>query len=515
MLHKSKKRGLGFATALLLLMTAVLSACGGNDKETARPSASPSESATAPASPSASGQNSEQSGLEAYELALYFFGDPQKDTEQIEQEVNKYIQPKINATVKINFIPWGEAEQKVPVLLASGQKIDVLFTQAKHMIPLASKGALTPVNDLLEQHGQDALKSMYGKFLDVSKVGGKNYAVQNPKEIASEWVLRFNMPLAKQHGIDVSGINSIESAEPILKQLKEKDPTIYPIEPTQQALWYVPFDYAMNESIPFGMVYDPIATDGKIVNMWETPEAKKQLDLVRKYYKAGYIRPDVATYKRPENEEQAGKWLTGISGGIPTAEVIWTNRAGFEVNYNPVEKPIATTSSIMGSMLTIPTTSKDSARAMMFINLLHSDVFLHNLFVYGIEGVHYEKVSDNVVRDLPARKERWNTGWFQFGNGFLTYLTEADPVDKWDQFKKFNDEAQVSPLVGFVFDPTPVQAEVAAVQNVSAEIKNPLITGSVDPEQFLPKAIAKFKSAGSDKIVAEMQKQYDAWKASQ
>ncbi|MFD2329603.1 ABC transporter substrate-binding protein [Cohnella sp. GCM10020058] len=520
MFYARQKKGIGYTLALSLVLTGALSACGNGNGDDKTSSPSGSASGTAAASPSqtataSGGAAPSESALDPYELTLYFFGDPQKDTELIEKEVDKYIGPKINATVKINFIPWAEAEQKVPVLLASGQKIDVLFTQAKHMIPLASKGALTPVNDLLEKYGQDALGSMYGKFLDLSKVGGKNYAVQNPKEIASEWVLRFNKPLADKNGIDLSGVKSIADAEPVLKQLKEKDPTIYPIEPSQQALWYVPFDYVMNENIPFGMIYDPAATDGKIVNMWETSQAKQALATVRAYYKAGYVRPDAATYKRPDNEEQAGKWLTGIAGGIPTADVIWSNRAGFDVTYAPIEKPIVTTSSVMGSMLTIPTTSKNPERAMMFINLLHADKYLHNLFVYGIEGVHYEKVSDNVVKDLPARKERWNTGWFQFGNGFLTYLTEADPADKWDQFKAFNEQAQVSPLVGFVFDPTPVQAEIANIQNVTAAIKLPLITGSVDPDKFLPSAIEKLKDAGSDKVIAEMQKQYDAWKAAQ
>jgi len=508
MFLRNKKRGL-ISLVTILLLSVVLSACGGkNNNEIAQTGASNSPL------PKATDEAMEDK-LKPYELVLYFFGDPQKDTELIEQKVNEYIQPKINASVKINFVPWGEADQKIPVFLASGQKIDVLFAQAGHMVPLATKGALNPVNDLLEKHGQDVLKSMYSKFLDLTKVNGQNYGIQNPKEIASQWVLRFNEPLLQKYEIDASSVTSIASAASVLKQFKEKDPTIYPIEPTRQAAWYVPFDYVMNENVPFGMVYEPVASDGKIVSLWETPEAQQALETMREYYKAGYIRPDVATYNRPESEEQAGNWLTGISGGIPTAEVIWSNRAGFDVSYKPVEKPIVTTNAVMGSMLTIPMTSEDPERAMMFINMLHGDVYLHNLFVYGIEGVHYEKVSDNVVRDLPARKERWNTGWFQFGNGFITYLTEADPADKWEQFKKFNDEAQVSPLVGFMFDPTPVQAEIAAIQNVSAEVRLPLITGSVEPEQFLPKVNEKLKAAGSDKVIAEMQNQYDAWKATQ
>jgi len=40
------------------------------------------------------------------------------------------------------------------------------------------------------------------------------------------------------------------------------------------------------------------------------------------------------------------------------------------------------------------------------------------------------------------------------------------------------------------------------------------MTGTVDPDEYLPKAIEKFKAAGLDKIIAEAQSQIDAWKAS-
>lgn len=49
-------------------------------------------------------------------------------------------------------------------------------------------------------------------------------------------------------------------------------------------------------------------------------------------------------------------------------------------------------------MLAISTTSEDPARAMMFINLLHTDPYLNNLLNYGIEGKHYLKVNENVIK---------------------------------------------------------------------------------------------------------------------
>ncbi|WP_331436874.1 DUF3502 domain-containing protein, partial [Paenibacillus sp. E194] len=35
-----------------------------------------------------------------------------------------------------------------------------------------------------------------------------------------------------------------------------------------------------------------------------------------------------------------------------------------------------------------------------------------------------------------------------------------------------------------------------------------------DPKVYVPKAVEKFKQAGLDKVMAEMQTQLDAWKAS-
>ncbi|MNT95125.1 hypothetical protein D3C72_2369470 [compost metagenome] len=54
---------------------------------------------------------------------------------------------------------------------------------------------------------------------------------------------------------------------------------------------------------------------------------------------------------------------------------------------------------------------------------------------------------------------------------------------------------------------------MAAVQNVKEQFWSSLMTGTVDPADYLPKAIEKFKEAGLDKVIAEAQAQLDAWRA--
>lgn len=174
--------------------------------------------------------------------------------------------------------------------------------------------------------------------------------------------------------------------------------------------------------------------------------------------------------------------------------------------------PITFNNSVTGAIQAISATSKHPEKAMAFLNLLNTDPYLRNLIDRGIEGVHYEEVDNGKIKDLPARVESYNMPSYSLGNHFILKLYENDPEDKWDAFKKFNDASVQAPTLGFYFDTNPVRTEIAAIANVANEYAPPLLTGSVDPEEYLPKANKKFKEAGLDKVLAEIQKQYDEWK---
>ena len=54
---------------------------------------------------------------------------------------------------------------------------------------------------------------------------------------------------------------------------------------------------------------------------------------------------------------------------------------------------------------------------------------------------------------------------------------------------------------------------MATVKGVWKEYTANLETGTVDPVAVMPEVVAKYKAAGIDKIIAEVQKQYDAYLA--
>jgi putative aldouronate transport system substrate-binding protein len=166
-----------------------------------------------------------------------------------------------------------------------------------------------------------------------------------------------------------------------------------------------------------------------------------------------------------------------------------------------------------GSMQAISSTSENPERALMFLELFNTDPALNNLINFGIDGTHYVKVSDSVIKAGPDNaKYNPGTGW-AFGNQFINFLWDNEDPAKWANFKAFNDAALPTKTLGFVFDPTPVKTEIAQCANTWDEFIPAMETGTVDPETMLPKAIEALKAAGGDKIVAEKQKQLDAWLA--
>ena len=147
---------------------------------------------------------------------------------------------------------------------------------------------------------------------------------------------------------------------------------------------------------------------------------------------------------------------------------------------------------------------------MKYLELLETDPYVINLITYGIEGVHYEKVSDNVVRPIEGvsyAQQSW--AW---GNVFNTYTLENQEEDVWEQTKEMNDNARKSPILGFGFNSEPVQNELVNVNTVVTEYSG-ILTDERDMDELYDQFLADLEVAGVDKVIAEMQSQIDEFLA--
>jgi putative aldouronate transport system substrate-binding protein len=447
--------------------------------------------------------------LKAVTLKLYYPGSPQKDQALVNDEINKYLTEKINATLEMNPVDWANWPQKVNTMLSANEDFDLTLTASwcGFYENIAKKG-YTDITDLVDKHAPKLRKELPPSLFKGATVNGKLYGIPTYKEMADVVGVRFiaNKDLVDKHKIDIDAIEKVEDLEPILKLIKENEPDYVPL-----AWGQLPAiaDTGYEDVGP----WDSIGKfkDGKIVDAFDDPEYVKLFDIARKWYLAGYIQQDVLTATNdPANLFM--KWQPLKPGKDKEMSL----NEGKNWIQPKIRKAKIMTGVLSGSIMAIPRSSKNVERALMYLELVNTDKYLNNLINFGIEGKHYVKVSDNIIDYAPGvdtKSLAYAPGgqWF-FGNQFLNYVWKSEDPNKWKNFEEFNKVAVPSDILGFVFNPDPVKTELAASSNIFKEFFKSLESGAVDPKVQLPKFREKLKQAGSDRILAEKQKQYEEWK---
>jgi len=508
------KRGLSLILTTALITGIALTGCGTKtgSESTVTKIAAATESAAAT---TAAGE----SKLEPVNLSWYFVGPgEQKDTAAIEAEVSKYLMDKINVNLKLYCLDWGTYQQKMFAMIAAGEPFDMCFTASwfNDYNKNARIGAFIPLNELMDKYAPNTKTLLGEDFLKGSQVDGKNYAIPCNKEKARSYGIVYNKATAEKYGFDMTKVKSIQDLEPMLKTIKEKEPNSFPF--IGGSLAFGVYDWHASNSNESPDVGD-ITAEGKVINQFETPEFKTMWELMHKFYKAGYIRKDVITQKNVVEESvdkgQTFAWPVNLKPGYAaerSANKQTKEKYGFELGQIDFTTPVMCTADVMGSMTAISKTSKNPERAMMFLELFNSDPYLNNLINYGIENKHYKKVAENTIETIPDSGYALGMQW-ALGNQFINYLQKSEDPNKWKQFEEFNKNAKPSPELGFIFNPEPIKTEKAACDTVIGQYGRALDNGVIDPAKYLPDFLKKLKEAGADKIIAEKQKQFDAWKS--
>ncbi|MGM0880771.1 MAG: ABC transporter substrate-binding protein [Bacillota bacterium] len=463
------------------------------------------------------------SGLDSYELTMVFpAGGEPKDLLAVQDEINKITKEKINTTVKLIPIGWGAWSQQTTLMLSGNEKVDLIVSGLGTYSQQVSKGQLLELDGYLAEQGQgikEALDSLDPAFLNATRIEGKIYGVSSIRDLAADYGITMRKDLVDKYKIDTTAIKSLDDLDAVFQTIKENEPGIIPtVKYGNSIIDTYSGSYFDNLGDGFGVL--PGYDNGlKVVNMYETPEYAQLLNTVRRWYQAGYIAKDAATSTETQyNLVKAGKAFSFISHMKPGIEKQESRLTGTEMVSIHLRPAATTTFNITSFMWSVARNSENPERAIMLLNLMFTDKDIINLFDYGVESKHYAKVSDNMI-DFPEGVNAANSGYnlqmgWLFGNQFLSHIWNGDDPELWNKLAAFNKNSLKSKALGFTFNADAVKTEIAAVTNVSNQYKIALETGTVDPMKQLPEFIKALKAAGMDKIIAEKQKQLDAWAAS-
>lgn len=502
---------------MLMLVMLVLGACGTKsaDNEGQKQDTSKQES-TSEGSSEGSGENKNEE-LKPVELVWYY---PQPavpaDLQSVEDAVNKITQEKINATVKLKPQAFGDYTQKMNTVVASGEKADIIWTSNWNFdyVQNQAKGAFIPLNELIDKYAPDLMKSMPEFVWNATKIDGQIYAVPDYQTVTNKEGFIIQKRFADKYKLDVASIKKPEDIEPFLEQIKTNETGITPLVVDRKGKFGAVSHQFNLESIRSSSVAAiDLSQPDKVINMYESDAYKKYLNLIRGWFTKGYINDDASVLKSGNDLYKTGNVAVDMHNVLkPGLEAEKKAASGQEVITVPLTESFVSTGTIITTMQAISKTSPNPERAMMLIHLVNTDKELYNLLAFGIEGKHYTKVTDSVVKvkdDASYKAADW-----VFGNVFNGYLLEGKDPSIPEQTRKENESAKPSPINGFKFNTAPVSAEIANITTVIDQYGPGLDTGTVDPNEMLPEFLEKLKEAGADKVVAEAQKQLDEWKKS-
>lgn len=535
-----KKRNWGKKMAALgmsLVMAVSLAACGGadgnSDTGNAAGQGSSGSGNTAGSADEGISQDSPYAGKgfdlsQHKDLVMYAMSDRPADMDKVLEKLNtEYLEPWLNTTLRIEFLPWGIASEKYPLVLAGGDPVDLIFSGAwMNYVSEVMKGAfreLTP--EFLQKYLVYSYEDQPETSWQQASVDGKIYSV--PKSYAE--FNTYNMALFRQDLLDKYQIGEINSWDTLKNALitiaeNEKDSGLYALgqRGNDELLytWWQANDIAYLTS-GYDFLYHthgseelPAADD--IMYMYEAPEFYEYCVEMKEMAQKGVWDPNVINDTTDRQMLfESGRLATMIwNGSINSAGKNMENAGvGTYQIYDVTPDAKAARGSYADGMIGIPANSKNPERAALVLDCIRGFKEVNLLLSGGIEGEHYTLTEDGYRQPGPAVE---NYPWQCWAWGIQRYdepiAYDSDPRQLYFTETCISKEYQPK-TAGFTFNPEKVEAEMAVVGSVVGEYRANFTLGMYGDqlEQKYQEFLGKLKDAGLDKVMEEMRAQYRAY----
>jgi putative aldouronate transport system substrate-binding protein len=486
-----KKQIRTLAAALLAVCT--LSACG-------------AETGTAP-----SAQAGGTVGA-AVDLSMYLVGDPARDYDEMMAQLNEKAKADLNATVKVSWIGWGDFGTKYPLVLASGEPIDLIYAATwTNFYSEVAKGAFMALDELAPKYMPKSYGEITPSALQQASVGGHLYGIPATWYGLDMMGYIVRGDLMKSYGMDT--INNMDDYGRFLQNVVDKNPELDPtgFMSTSDGLdtYYAYMKGYMTLNYP--LFIDLYADKPTVVNLYDDPGLLDHYKKMKDWGDKGYWPKSVLSNKdeRMFAEGKAASRLHNMDSWKST----WIEHPEWEAQFFMGKRQSYRTAAMQDGMA-VPAAAKNPERALMFLEKLRQDQAYYNLMTYGIEGKHYSVTEDNFIESLdPAgfTPEAYCSWGFKEPKFYLR--VKGLPPNYDDMLAQLETMVIDNPYIIFSPDYEPVKNERATVESVRQQYGLPLAYGYVDPEEGFKTLVEKMEAAGLRTLQAELQKQLEAFAA--
>lgn len=469
-------------------------------------------------------------------LRMVLIGDKPKDFNLVFDELNKLILQDLNAELEVKYLSWGDWQQRYPLLFASGDEFDLIFTGnwAQYNTQATKGGFLEITPSMLSVYAPLTAASAYPEALEQARMNGKLYMLpMNFREVQGSISL-LRKDLLEQGGLTMQEVmDHPKSLEKWYGQVVDSRSGLVPVNAAGLNWWgmpmYTPLEKMNNwfDLVGTGsMRIYYIATEQKprVFSYYDTDMFLEGVKVSKEWADRGFWPKSALVSKTTDNEAFLNGKAVIVGGNLATANALYNMTATAHPDWE-----IAAADTYYGNAvdvkpfiqngMAVNKNSRNPERALMLLDLLRNDQRYFDLTFYGLEGVHYVPVQDGRSIKLLPRSVDYSPesaspwGWRDerlarpIEGGIPNYQELRDQMLK---------RAVVTPLQAFNFDDSKVKNELAAVSNVIIQYVKPLCFGVVEGnvEDKVQEARRLLNEAGSAKIVQEYQRQVDEYIAS-
>ena len=420
--------------------------------------------------------------------------------------LNPYIEEKIGCKLEVECIGWGDWGSRRNVIISSGEAYDVIFGDSGNLRKDVEIGAYLDITDKLAEYAPGLVELIPAGYWDACRVNGRIYGVPTYKDSSITQYFVWDVEVLKELGLEEAAMNchTIQEATPLLQKIKEaKGEPSFPV--TKDGVSQIPFIFDGFGAGVRGIGVRYNDKEAKVVKIFEEEDIMAQLKEVRGWYESGIINADA-----PQMAEGPTYKACFIAQGWSlAAKTVWGPNMGKELVAYTFGPTILSNDSVLGSVNFVSVNSKHPDKALAYLNLINTDSKVRDAFYYGLEGENFTYTENGRVH------KNADKGWGLAGYTQATFfnVTPTDDVEfnQWDEVHELNDAAEPSVLLGFAFDSSKVDDEIANCKTIWDRYHPELLTGSVDPEAAVAAMYAEMEAEGLSRIIAEAQDQIDAF----
>ena len=427
-------------------------------------------------------------------LVWYLQGDKLPDTQLVCDEINKIIEPKIGAKIDIQYIASSDFTERLRLIMAAQETFDLCFTgYVNPYLDGVRRDGFVELTDLLDKYGPELKNTIPDYLWEAAEVDGKIYAIPTYQAMTMCRAIYFNKEYVDKYNFDTSKVKKLEDIRPFLEAVRDNEKgNVFPMSRPSVTYFFPEAFRYLQTSISY------ISVDShtnKVLFEYDAPEYVEARKILNDWSAAGFFNPNV-NQSTPVN--QVACRVT--DGHRPGAVADEETKYGMEIIAVPISDYAMDRKGANTTMTAISATSRYPEKAMQFIVEVNTNKEVFDLCAYGIEGQHYDRISDTHIKIKDESGYKPGGNW-KYGCIFTGSLLEGYEDDLWDQIKKVNDESDKSVLLGFVADTDPVVTIISQLATVLGEYGELNNGTSSNFDAKLAEFEQKLEKAGKQELV--------------